>query len=42
MGSMSGQFEPRRAILAADGAYSYDDLDDASRRVAGVLLDGRR
>lgn len=41
MGSMSGQSEPRRAILAADGAYSYDDLDDASRRVAGVLLDGR-
>jgi malonyl-CoA/methylmalonyl-CoA synthetase len=28
----------RPAIVAADGTYSYDDLDDASRRVAGALL----
>jgi malonyl-CoA/methylmalonyl-CoA synthetase len=28
----------RIAIVAADGTYSYDDLDDASRRVAGCLL----
>src|SRR6185503_6420077 len=30
--------EPRNAIIASDGTYSYDDLDDASRRVAGCLL----
>jgi len=28
----------RPAIVAADGTFSYDDLDDASRRVAGALL----
>ena len=31
----------RPAIIAADGEYTYDQLDDASRRVAGALLDGR-
>jgi malonyl-CoA/methylmalonyl-CoA synthetase len=31
----------RPAIIAADGHYTYDQLDDASRRVAGALLDGR-
>src|ERR1043165_5158263 len=30
--------EPRTAIVACDGTYTYDDLDDASRRVAGCLL----
>jgi malonyl-CoA/methylmalonyl-CoA synthetase len=30
--------EPRLAIIASDGTYTYDDLDDASRRVAGCLL----
>jgi malonyl-CoA/methylmalonyl-CoA synthetase len=30
--------ESRTAIIAADGTYTYDDLDDASRRVAGCLL----
>ncbi len=30
--------EPRNAIVASDGTFSYDDLDDASRRVAGCLL----
>jgi malonyl-CoA/methylmalonyl-CoA synthetase len=30
----------RPAIVAADGTYSYDDLDAASRRVAAALLDG--
>ena len=29
---------PRRAIIASDGVFSYDDLDEASRRVAGSLL----
>jgi malonyl-CoA/methylmalonyl-CoA synthetase len=29
---------PRRAIIASDGVYTYEDLDDASRRVAGALL----
>jgi len=28
----------RRAIIASDGTFSYDDLDEASRRVAGSLL----
>ena len=28
----------RRAIIASDGVFTYDDLDDASRRVAGSLL----
>src|SRR5687767_15516337 len=28
----------RTAIIAADGAFTYDDLDLASRRVAGALL----
>ena len=30
--------ESRTAIIAADGTYTYDELDDASRRVAGRLL----
>jgi malonyl-CoA/methylmalonyl-CoA synthetase len=30
--------EPRTAIVACDGTFTYDDLDDASRRVAGCLL----
>jgi malonyl-CoA/methylmalonyl-CoA synthetase len=29
---------PRRAIIASDGVFTYDDLDDASKRVAGALL----
>jgi malonyl-CoA/methylmalonyl-CoA synthetase len=29
---------PRPAIVAVDGTYTYDDLDAASRRVAGCLL----
>ena len=29
---------PRRAIIAADGVFTYDELDDASKRVAGSLL----
>jgi malonyl-CoA/methylmalonyl-CoA synthetase len=29
---------PRRAIIASDGTFSYDDLDEASKRVAGSLL----
>ena len=29
---------PRRAIIAVDGMFTYDDLDDASKRVAGSLL----
>jgi malonyl-CoA/methylmalonyl-CoA synthetase len=28
----------RRAIIASDGVFTYDDLDDASKRVAGSLL----
>src|SRR5512134_1300115 len=28
----------RTAILASDGVFTYEDLDDASRRVAGALL----
>src|SRR5918995_3131558 len=28
----------RPAIVAADGTFSYQDLDEASRRVAGALL----
>jgi malonyl-CoA/methylmalonyl-CoA synthetase len=30
----------RPAIIAADGVFSYPDLDRASRRVAGALLQG--
>lgn len=30
--------QSRTAIIAADGVFTYDDLDDASRRVAGALL----
>jgi malonyl-CoA/methylmalonyl-CoA synthetase len=30
--------ESRTAIIAADGTYTYDQLDEASRRVAGALL----
>ena len=30
--------ESRTAIIAADGTYTYEQLDDASRRVAGALL----
>jgi malonyl-CoA/methylmalonyl-CoA synthetase len=29
---------PRRAIIASDGTFTYDDLDEASKRVAGALL----
>jgi len=30
--------ESRTAIIAADGTFTYDQLDEASRRVAGALL----
>ena len=30
--------QPRTAIIAADGTFTYDQLDEASRRVAGALL----
>jgi malonyl-CoA/methylmalonyl-CoA synthetase len=30
--------DTRPAIIAVDGTYTYDQLDDASRRVAGALL----
>src|SRR5688500_1156912 len=30
--------EARTAIIAADGTFTYDQLDEASRRVAGALL----
>jgi malonyl-CoA/methylmalonyl-CoA synthetase len=30
--------DSRTAIVAADGTFTYQDLDDASRRVAGALL----
>ena len=30
--------ESRTAIIAADGTFTYGDLDDASQRVAGALL----
>jgi malonyl-CoA/methylmalonyl-CoA synthetase len=30
--------ESRTAIIAADGTFTYDELDGASRRVAGALL----
>ena len=30
--------ESRTAIIAADGTFSYHDLDEASKRVAGALL----
>ena len=30
--------ESRTAVVAGDGTYTYDQLDDASRRVAGALL----
>ncbi len=30
--------DTRPAIVAVDGTYTYDQLDDASRRVAGALL----
>jgi malonyl-CoA/methylmalonyl-CoA synthetase len=30
----------RTAIVAGDGTFTYDDLDDASRRIAAALLDG--
>lgn len=30
--------ESRTAIIACDGTYTYDQLDEASRRVAGALL----
>ena len=35
------QFAGRTAIVAPDGLLSYDELDAASRRIAGRLLDGR-
>ena len=31
---------PRPAIVAADGTFTYEDLDSASARVASALLDG--
>jgi malonyl-CoA/methylmalonyl-CoA synthetase len=31
----------RAAVIAVDGIFTYDDLDVASRRVAGALLGGR-
>src|SRR5512144_318546 len=30
--------ESRTAIIASDGTFTYDQLDEASRRVAGALL----
>ena len=30
--------ESRTAIIAADGTHTYEDLDEASKRVAGALL----
>src|SRR5262245_55168612 len=30
--------ESRTAIIAADGTFTYQDLEDASRRVSGALL----
>src|ERR1044071_5657463 len=30
--------QQRTAIVAVDGTFTYQDLDDASRRVAGALL----
>src|SRR4029434_2361233 len=30
--------ELRTAIVAADGTFTYQDLDEASQRVAGALL----
>jgi malonyl-CoA/methylmalonyl-CoA synthetase len=30
--------EARTAIIASDGTFTYDQLDEASRRVAGALL----
>ena len=30
--------EPRTAIIAADGTFTYQDLDEASQRVAGALV----
>ena len=33
--------ESRRAIIAVEGTFTYGQLDDASRRVAAALLDGR-
>jgi malonyl-CoA/methylmalonyl-CoA synthetase len=35
---MTGGSLPRVAIIAADGTFSYRDLDESSRRVAGGLL----
>ena len=32
--------DPRPAIIAADGTFTYEQLDDASRRVASALLAG--
>ena len=34
--------QSRVAIIAADGVFTHGDLDLASRRVAGALLDGHR
>ena len=33
--------ESRRGIIATEGTFSYEQLDDASRRVAGAVLSGR-
>jgi malonyl-CoA/methylmalonyl-CoA synthetase len=38
MSAMSRLSSERSAIVGADGAYTYDDLDAASRRVAAALL----
>jgi malonyl-CoA/methylmalonyl-CoA synthetase len=38
---MNPSARQRHAIIAADGAFSYDDLDVASRRVAAALLERR-
>jgi malonyl-CoA/methylmalonyl-CoA synthetase len=38
---MSASPGPRAAIVGADGELTYDELETASRRVAGALLDGR-
>jgi len=34
-------YGPRTAVVDAQAAFTYDDLLDASSRVAAALLDGR-
>ena len=36
--TLSSLTESRTAIIAADGTFTYQELEDASRRVAGALL----